>query len=81
MQSTLAILLFTLKAVNGISFSADVFSCFIYHPSRFLERSGTRSEGRLQNVTTCLERCIEVAQILKRISSRLDKRWTGNADN
>ncbi|KAK6040528.1 PAN domain protein [Cooperia oncophora] len=50
-------------ATIGVNVYEDVFSCFIYHPSRFLERSGTRSEGQLQNVTMCLERCIEASTL------------------
>ncbi|WKY03391.1 hypothetical protein Q1695_004829 [Nippostrongylus brasiliensis] len=41
----------------------DVFSCFVYHPGRFLERSGTRSEGQLPSVAQCLERCIEASSM------------------
>ncbi|CAJ0600955.1 unnamed protein product [Cylicocyclus nassatus] len=41
----------------------DVFSCFLYYPSRFLERSGAYSEGRLENVSICLQRCLESKQM------------------
>ncbi|RCN52452.1 hypothetical protein ANCCAN_01496 [Ancylostoma caninum] len=59
MRSLFAVFLAT-GFVTSIKLAEDVFSCFLYYPSRFLERSGTHSEGRVSNVSICLERCLEV---------------------
>ncbi|KAK6750249.1 hypothetical protein RB195_002316 [Necator americanus] len=56
---------FSIGFVMSVKLPEDVFSCFIYYPSRFLERSGTRSEGRLANVSVCLEHCMESIRIYK----------------
>ncbi|WKY03392.1 hypothetical protein Q1695_004829 [Nippostrongylus brasiliensis] len=63
MLSLLFTLLLVRVAVGQPQVHDDVFSCFVYHPGRFLERSGTRSEGQLPSVAQCLERCIEASSM------------------
>lgn len=56
---TILVLSLLFRASTSQRVLPDMFACFIYHPSRFLERSGTRSEGQLPSVTACLQRCLD----------------------